>query len=567
MNVLTPNNFYKKLKDNSFSRAEIGVNFDVLIDASIVDWEFRIIQNVTFEKIVKIKDVEINSGLAFINCKFKEDIVFSGVKSLNFDSTINPNNYSVLFSSCIASLIRFDQKCNLDRGIVVDKDSNIDNFVFLQSHIKFNGLKLVSSSINNILDISNVRSELNLRFMKLNKNLRIDTLIGDVSFISSTFNDTINLYNLECPNSLTFNDNVFEGQLKIQSSRLKGFYIHGDIFNKKIELENRDLSDRGIKSFCKEIYISEAKFIEGADFNGLSKEIEKITLQITPNLQGVIKFTGWKVDDLYISGVNQNLKLLFKRMIFRFALLNDFTNYNDLSFDKCSAEGDSTFNLSDCDLGAAKFNEFDFNSFKKIRTDNVTLDKIRASNVNWFSKGSLEISSSDGTDIEKYRRIREVYRQIKHALVNSGNQIDSLMFKAREMEAYRSELKSGENYSIEDKLIMTVSRTNNFGLSWGKPTCVIFIITLGFYILMLPLFSSSINYSIASNLEEVKLTFSEIYNNFGVFWQLFNPTRKFSSTFGEIDNGFLYFLDLFQRIVLGVFIFQIIKGFRRLTSK
>jgi hypothetical protein len=65
----------------------------------------------------------------------------------------------------------------------------------------------------------------------------------------------------------------------------------------------------------------------------------------------------------------------------------------------------------------------------------------------------------------------------------------------------------------------------------------------------------------------VKSTFIDLYNNFNVYWKLFNPARRFSSTYGDVDSGWLQFLDLFHRIILGVFIYQIIKGFRKLTNK
>ena len=321
------------------------------------------------------------------------------------------------------------------------------------------------------------------------------------------------------------------------------------------------------KAKCDEIFITEAKFVEGADFDGLGDPIKKITLRLSPSFEGVLNFNGWKVDNLQVSGINQNLKLLFNRMIFRFVLFNNFTNYADLSFVKCSATSDSPLNLSNSDFGSARFNEFDFGSFDVIRIDNVSLDNIKASNVKWFDNKKIEMISNV-SEVDKQRGIREISRQLKHALSRSGNEIDSLLFKAREMEAYRNELKnSGKTYRWTDKLIMAVNRSNNYGLSWWKPTWIIFFITLGFYLIMLPAFSNQIDYTLAKSWEEVVYFFREIFNNLDVFWQMFNPARKFSSTFGQIENGWLQFLDLIHRIILGVFIYQIIRGFRRLSSK
>ena len=135
------------------------------------------------------------------------------------------------------------------------------------------------------------------------------------------------------------------------------------------------------------------------------------------------------------------------------------------------------------------------------------------------------------------------------------------------MKAYRDELKSSSKYRWTDRIIMSVSRTNNFGMSWWKPTKIIFLLTLVFYTLMLPLFSNQIDYVPPSSINDIFTTIKTWWMNFDVFWQLFNPTRKFTSVYGNINSSLLQFLDLFHKVVLGIFVFQIIKGFRRLNSK
>ena len=72
-------------------------------------------------------------------------------------------------------------------------------------------------------------------------------------------------------------------------------------------------------------------------------------------------------------------------------MINDFTNYSDISFDKCNGYGDCTLNLSNCDLGSTKFNEFDFNSFLEIRIDNISIDKINPTSSNWFKDEVIKI--------------------------------------------------------------------------------------------------------------------------------------------------------------------------------
>lgn len=541
------------------------VDTEVVIDESTINWNYKIIENVVFNHLVTVKQANVREGLVFINCDFKSGIVFNEVTSSNDLETTNPYNCSILLSNCKGQQVFLGYNNKFQRSFIIDSNSEFERIIINTAVIE-RGFKIKDSTIYGILDITRGDFELELRNSTIGGKLRVETLKGDIAILKCKVKEWSRFWNVECPISFTFNDNIFDGTFKIEASRIKGIFIHRDIFNKKVELENRDLNGSN-ESFCKEIFITEAKFIEGVDFNGLGCAIDKITLRLSPSFEGIVNFDTWKVDDLQVSGINQNLKLLFKRMTFRFVLFNNFTNYADLSFDKCSAISDSPLNLMNTDLGSAKFNEFNLNSFDIVRVDNLSIDKIKASNVKWFDESKLEIGSNP-TEIEIHRGKREIYRQLKHALESSGNQIDSLLFKAREMKAYRNELKSsGKGYKLGDKVIMTVSQTNNYGLSWWKPTWIIFLITLGFYFIMIPIFSNRLSYSFAESWEDIANTFSEIWNNFSVFWQMFNPARKFSSTYGNIDSGWLQFLDLFHRIVLGVFIYQIIKGFRKLAMK
>lgn len=563
--LLLSKQFNFKLNKGNIDSDDV-IDDEIIIEKS-VSWEYREVKGLTFNKIVRIRNIDIKSGLTFIDCTFKEGIIFGNVTVSDTGKQLRLNKVDISFSNCKGSHVVFRDYCSFKKSIVFESHSTFEKIHMSNTNIVNGGIVLNNTQVNGLLDLDKVKSGLTIQQNSTIKSLRISGLIGDVSILSSIFEGNIQLWNLECPNSLTLNKNTFKETFNIKASRIKGLFIHGDIFQKKGELENRDDSGNNIKTYCNEIYVTEAKFNEGFYFEGMGNAIEKITLKLSPNFQGLAKFNNWRVDRFEIWGVCQNLKLLFKNMLFRFALLNDFTNYGEISFDKCKAITDSSLNLNDCDLGATKFNEFDFSSFDKLNVDNIILDKIKTSNIKWFEDKKLEISSK-GKEKEINRRKRDFYRQIKYALSGSGNQIDSLLFKAREMKAYRDELKSTGKYKwTENWVIMGVSRTNNFGMSWSKPTAIIFLLTLAFYTLMLPLFSNQIDYITPSSFNDVLTTIKSWWTNFDVFWQLLNPTRKFSSVYGNIDSGLLQFLDLIHRIILGIFIFQIIKGFRRLNSK
>jgi hypothetical protein len=565
--ILLENDFYEFLKLETLGNRNIIIDFEVIIDNTIIDWQFREIRNIVFNKKVVVRDVEINSGLLFINCEFINGIIFHRVTSTNYSSVYNSKNSSVLFSNCIASIIIFETSCFFARKITLENNSRILEKIDLKLTKIVNGGFSIKESTINFIDISNSEFDINFSSSTFLKPLRVESLNGNVTLISNEFSGWLRFWNVECNFSFTLNKNTFKDKFNIEGSRIKNLAIHGDIFEKKGEFENRDLTQNSLETYLNEIYITEAKFTEGFDFNGLSKSIEKITLPITPEFVGVLKFVGWEVDHTYISGINQNLKLLFKNMSFRFFVINDFTNYSDISFDKCKGCGDSILNLSNCDLGSTKFNEFAFNSFIIIKIDNATLDKINPTSSSWFEDEALVIG--DGTQIkqEEFKRKREIYRQIKQALKNNGNQIDSLIFQAREMSSYRNELKNSKDYKWTDRIVMSVSRSNDYGLNWGKPFFIILGVTIIAYLIILPSISDTIGYTIAKNCADINNTFTEIINNSKVFWQLFNPIRQVKLTFGDnVESGWIYFLDLMHRIFLGIMIFQIIKAFRKHVS-
>jgi len=91
--------------DFLFKLTEAGLNVEnegfqlnesLVIDSKIVNWRYREIRNVEFSELVRVSKVEIQSGLAFKNCKFHKDITIRGLDSIEFDTALNPFNTSVL---------------------------------------------------------------------------------------------------------------------------------------------------------------------------------------------------------------------------------------------------------------------------------------------------------------------------------------------------------------------------------------------------------------------------------------------------------------------------------------
>lgn len=551
--------FYESLKNNTLIN-DSNINFQVHIDNNRISWQYRCLTNIIFQEIVIIVNAEINSGFSFENCEFKKGIVFHNVKSTNYRIEENSSNSSISFKNCKSSLIAFEEDCYFDRSVNILDDCIVEKISTSKMKINNGGFRIAKSIIS-YLDVQNSEFSLNLSKSIFNYPVRIGSLSGDIALIRNEFNDWITFWNVDCNFSLSSNKNIYKDKFTIESSRIKKLTIYSDHFHKKGILEN------SLNAHIMEIYVSETNFSEGFVFSGLGKQLDNLEIITSPELKGVLKFEGWAVDKLYITGVNQNLKLLFKSIIFKFFVINDFTNYSDMSFDKCKGDKGTTFNLSDSDLGATKFNEFAFDSFGAIKIDNATLDKIKLTANTWFNDEVLQIGNGTQTKQEEFKSKREIYRQIKQALKSNGNQIDSLIFQAKELAAFRGELKNSQKYKLADRVIMLVSRSNDYGLNWGKPVLIVLLVTLLLYLILLPYLSDKIAYSISFKIEDCENTWNAFSSNLSVFWQLFNPIRQIKVTYGEnVISGWIYFIDLFHRIFLGIMIFQIVKAFRKHVS-
>lgn len=533
-------------------------------------------KNITFQKAVKIGFSTIQFGIFFENCEFVEPVSVERLVCNSYSHNENIDNCNVLFSACKASYIHISNQSEFLRDIKFTNECEIENLLITDTKIHESGaIQINNSSIDNLLDLSIITGNIQLSANEID-SFRVASCTGDFSIVDSTFRDSVHIWNLECLISLVFNYNIFEDTLNISGSRIKHFSIIGDTFQKKFKFENRDTSN-GLPTHLNELYIREATFMETGEFDGLGQQIDKITIQNSPKFEGVLKVENWAVGVLYINGVNQNLKLILSQLFVKKISMIGFTNYGDITFERCAAENinfktelepNSLIMLAHADLGKTKFIEFDFNSFDFIRVDNSSFNEIYTSNVVWFDEKKLKIEDSKQNEVKIAKRTREVYRQLKQSLTASGNQIDCLEFRAREMKAYRKELKfKGKDYQLSDRAIMSVNMSNDYGLNWVKPAVIILGITLIFYTFMLPLFSKDLNYTLAKNCGEVLNTFSQWFNNFDVFWQMFNPARRFSTVYGEVESSWLQFFDLIHRIILGVLIFQTIKGFRKFVTK
>ena len=148
-----------------------------------------------------------------------------------------------------------------------------------------------------------------------------------------------------------------------------------------------------------------------------------------------------------------------------------------------------------------------------------------------------------------FKRQRETFRIIKDQLIRRNNKIEALYYQGLEMMAYKAELAL-ENGRDQEKILMWLNMSNNYGQNWVKPATLILIFNL--------FFPALINFSQGNCICE--------YTNYSsLYWQLLNPTCQIQNLFdvGTTINSSTYFLFFMSRLFLAYFIYQTISAFRK----
>lgn len=578
--VLSRTNFFQRLRSDDLKRlggSNELVKEEIIIDRWEPEWEHRTIKNIDFERLVVIRSVDLNAGIRFENCRFKEGLHVEKVLISKYHIGDFGQDASLLFQNCvIENLVIYE--CRFSCGILIKGDNEQLKSEVRKIEIQVSFFGNIGININRSLigglDVTNVESNsINLSRSDFEGMLRLDGLrCSSVSIVRSTFKERIYFSNLFEADRFILNYNLFEDDLELSVINLKGLFSHGDTFKRefKVDLEVKHDSENKveIKSNLDEVYFSEMDINERFILLGGGSTISKLSIPFTTKFKGVFKFENCNVLETKISGVNEHAKLIFKRILFKLLSISDFTNLSDLTFSNSVAKEDSDLIIEDSDLGLTKFSDFSFKSFTRIRIENAFLNRIVCSNIDWFEENQLIENTERTSRGFALRNKRELFRQLKQSLSNNGNALDSLDFQAKELQLYRKEKKEIGKYSFGDRIIMLVNMSNDYGLNWLKPLGLILLITLIFYPFLCILNSERFNFELSCDLNDMNATFKYLLENNKLFVELLNPTRSINSVYGEGRmHSAIYWVDSIHRIILGIFIFQMIKAFRKFVMK
>ncbi|MCF8276794.1 MAG: hypothetical protein K9J17_08675 [Flavobacteriales bacterium] len=206
--------------------------------------------------------------------------------------------------------------------------------------------------------------------------------------------------------------------------------------------------------------------------------------------------------------------------------------------------------------------------------DNTRLSNCVFSNVTWPKDMKL-CSIHPENSKEKYASLRESYRQLKKAMLNDGNNFDSLVLYRNEMEAHwalvRHPKSTGLHQSFLFSRIYGVERglqdwqnkfllwlgyhVSDHGQSFMRPLFWLFVFHMFFFLIAIAVGYNGFYFT--SNLEEWGATADFV----GSYLYLLNPVHKLPDT-----HGGMLIVDFFMRLSSGFFIYHIIRASRKFAK-
>src|SRR5436190_10304181 len=300
-----------------------------------------------------------------------------------------------------------------------------------------------------------------------------------------TLREPLVIENLECQTDLAFVSCYFEQSVYIRSGTFKGFsisggrithplMIYGGTFNGKFVLDQVDAEDMAAENFISiglwggefngDVSIYKGAYhrisVTAASLKSLSinsgahtsynHDLEPFikTFEISPKAIQVLEVNRIPIEQLNLAGVLETGLYYFGNLAINRLDLRYFINRGRLRFDKINtfiAQDRQTGQLrepslvlANSDLGQTRFSQIDFTRFPHVDLHDCNLTQVESSESEWFNEAQLEQVSARGK--------RDIYRQLKQAMIGQGNRIDELHFQAREMEAYRQSLSFRSNF-------------------------------------------------------------------------------------------------------------------------
>ena len=442
------------------------------------------------------KPINITCSILFKECTFNSNVVFSAHKSTAKLSI---------------------QNCKLKGNITIEHSNSGDKKIVNISDIKAE--KITINIINNT-------------------NLIISLLEINVHSLNFTNNKSCLL--------TTNHTNDPKLTTKIKSVRFsknyRGQYDFKSINSNSVLLVNEEEPTLTIsKGNIHELILSDIKVakIEIGSYYEKVKIYQFSAERETFDNETKIRFQNSQISFLNLAGINNQGNI-------------QFTN---TKFENDPSQNKNKLNLTNAFLGNTVMTNCNI-SVDEINLDGAYLMDLKMTGVSWPKNNSID-KDYKNRNIEKLKYLRDTYRQLKAISLNSKDVVNSLKFKANEMNIYLFQLRQEKKWFSSDFVELFLSKwSSNFGLSIGKP--LIRLLSIHFIIFFFVLlFSDYRGMTITLNSE--LMSWDNFFTSCEYYGELLIPIRKFNSDLNSI-------VDILMRIDSGFFIYHIIKATRKFAK-
>ncbi|MBB5439394.1 hypothetical protein HDC92_003087 [Pedobacter sp. AK017] len=567
-----------------------------------------------FNGDVHFEKTNLPQGISFQHAKFLGHVQFSDITS-DYDSALQPEQqFGLVFEDChFHNEVRFLGSVNdVNYHVKFERCTFDSELKITNMNISGGGIELSDCTISKDLKLIDIngRSAIILYNNVLNGSLHFSMIKAwDISFYgNNTFNGNVNIHNCDLKHVLSFRNVTIADYVHISRIRTSGLglIISGSSFLQMVIVDFQDQKSyepTGISGFN----FSDTKFANGIQINGLinalhdKPKVQNITLDMSGMISGNITFNYLDVRRLRLSGYNSSASVAFRNVHFNELSIKTFVNDGGLILSDVKASGSwkdgednsrSVLKIEDSNLGKAQLLGSNFKSFDDFSLHNVILQDISTSMMTWptflqldrqdIEKKKIELKSAKKSgNKEKEEEIRiqlfdilyskkEINRQLKLAYQKQGDIPLSQKFQQREMKYYLLLNKYERPRRLSEYLILVSSQTNNFGQSWLKAFKLLILASFVCYMILAFLVTKRLDRS------HFLSTWPEIYYNLKVFFYyevkiwliVLNPAHYLKDIDENIKglSFWVYFADMFSRIVVSYFIFQVISAFRKFNK-
>lgn len=503
-----------------------------------------VVDHVDNDLEIILEDTSVEGSLEIKECHITS---FSNSRSI-FKSAF------IIYYSTIKKDLIFHSHCEfnemVDLYITVGESIGVHNCTFKSGFvIKYGGNRVINLESNTFYSFLHIYAALN-ETLRLRKNIIHGDFAVDMMSEKSSIYSELNTYHSNLELILINSKKQFESKYDTLKNETISLTANNEESGDFDLIFNETVFERGLRI---------TTHVKGA-----CKKLKSLSITFSQDMGKRILVSDMKIDEIRLTSTNYATIVTLDNITVSQLLMENFYNLSEVNFLKVES-GDleqSKFKIINSHLGKTRLINCNLDSFNNIELINSYISDIVPTSVTWFSDSKLRQIANE--NLKNGITTSDILRQLRLSCETQGDVPQSLRFKALEYEFFKNELKR-KRTRFWDRIILQLSRTNDFGQNWVKPILLFSGLTIIFFLLLALSVSDKITYSPFAGPISLEVSLSEIKNYLYILPQMFNPTRSLERIVPSfaVHNPWIYVIDVLHRIIYAFFIYQTIKAFRK----